>query len=467
MAIVLESQLLEGLQQALNKANNTNTAVLYSIVVKTKAISPLAFYHSGREQFLGERFFWRAPNGNKVIVGLGNVEKLQVNPNVNRFHTIEKEWRSLLKHSVIQSEVELPATGPILFGGFSFDEQKSESLLWDHFGDNFFYVPQYMITQADYETYFTTNILCLPNGNLKRYIDAFEQGKQLIQEREKEHILTDNSLIHRYEKDPEKWKEKVSEAVAMLKSSEMDKIVLAREIRLAFEDNIASEDVLSRLMEEQPTSFIFSLESGNDCFIGASPERLVKKEKNNVLSTCLAGSIARGKTIEEDEQLGNHLLNDPKNIVEHQYVVDMIKKALETECLLVEVPDNPVLMKIKHIQHLYTPVTAQCNEDISIFHLVEKLHPTPALGGLPQKEAVEWIRENEILKRGLYAGPLGWTDSYGNGDFAVAIRSALLQGKEASLFAGCGIVEDSKPEDEYNETWIKFKPMINALGGEF
>ena len=122
-------------------------------------------------------------------------------------------------------------------------------------------------------------------------------------------------------------------------------------------------------------------------------------------------------------------------------------------------------MKIKHIQHLYTPVKAECDEQLSILRLVEKLHPTPALGGLPQKEAVKWIAEHESLERGFYAAPIGWIDVYGNGEFAVGIRCALLQGKEASLFAGCGIVKDSTPEAEYEETWIKFQPMLNALGG--
>ena len=135
--------------------------------------------------------------------------------------------------------------------------------------------------------------------------------------------------------------------------------------------------------------------------------------------------------------------------MEHQFVVEMIKEALEESCEDIILPDKPQLMKIRDIQHLYTPVIGKCKEDASLLMLVERLHPTPALGGLPKKEAVEKIRQVEELDRGFYAAPLGWMDYQGNGEFAVSIRSGLIQGKEASLFAGCGIVADSDSESEY------------------
>ncbi|MGM9923108.1 MAG: isochorismate synthase MenF [Bacillus sp. (in: firmicutes)] len=466
MAIILETQLLDSLEKAVQKANELNTAILFSKVVKVEALSPLSFYTAGRQQFLGERLFWQEPLNNQAIVGLGRVEILQTNPDNHRFSTMEAEWQRILEHSVIQCEEAIPMTGPILFGAFSFDYNKSQSLLWNHFGDNFFYVPQYMISIINGETYFTTTVLCAPGESLQHFNKIFEVGEQVYQSAMESASYEPNVLMEKREVEPIQWKEQVAEAVRTIKNSAIDKLVLARELRLAYQQTIMSDAVLAHLLEEQTSSYIYSLESGDDCFIGATPERLVKKEKDEVLSTCLAGSIARGKTKQEDVELGNRLLNDPKNLVEHQYVVTMIKNVLQPLCDHLHVPDLPVLMKIKHIQHLYTPVTAMCKDGITIFDLVKKLHPTPALGGVPQEAAVKWIRENESLERGLYAGPIGWVDSYGNGEFAVALRNALLQGKEASLFAGCGIVEDSIPEEEYKETWIKFKPMLDALGGE-
>ena len=128
-------------------------------------------------------------------------------------------------------------------------------------------------------------------------------------------------------------------------------------------------------------------------------------------------------------------------------------------------PSSFLILKTRDIQHLYTPVTGKAKKDTSLLLLVDRLHPTPALGGLPKEKAVEKIREVEELDRGFYGAPLGWVDYKGNGEFAVSIRSGLIQGDEASLFAGCGVVEDSNPESEYIETKIKFRPMLTALGG--
>jgi menaquinone-specific isochorismate synthase len=191
----------------------------------------------------------------------------------------------------------------------------------------------------------------------------------------------------------------------------------------------------------------------------------VKKEGDTCYSACLAGSIRRGKTFQEDEQLGQWLMHDEKNLREHQFVVQMIREAIEAVCKRVQMPSSPQLLKLQHIQHLYTPVVGEkcC---VSILSIVEQMHPTPALGGTPREKAIKEIRENEPLDRGWYAAPIGWMDTEGNGEFAVAIRSGLLQGKKASIFAGCGVVGDSDPISEYEETKVKFTPMLSALGVE-
>jgi menaquinone-specific isochorismate synthase len=200
-------------------------------------------------------------------------------------------------------------------------------------------------------------------------------------------------------------------------------------------------------------------------FIGATPERLVKKKENQVLSTCLAGSIKRGSTTYEDNVLGQQLLQDDKNLNEHNIVVKMIKEVFKDCCYDIEVPNDPALLKTKNIQHLYTPVKGLAKEGQTLLSLVEKLHPTPALGGFPQVKAIEKIRELEPMHRGWYAAPIGWLDYEDNGEFVVAIRSGLIEGNKAALFAGCGIVAESDPKSEYFETRIKLKPMLSALGG--
>lgn len=268
-----------------------------------------------------------------------------------------------------------------------------------------------------------------------------------------------------HEVAPEEWKRAVKHATEQIRSGEIEKVVLARELQVTFHEKIWSEYALSSLLEEQNLSYIFAVEQDSQCFIGASPERLVKSVDGEVFSTCLAGSIPRGHSAEEDEKLGEELLNDEKNLFEHNLVVNMIEKAMKETCLNVYAPEHPTLYKVKHIQHLYTPIRGKAKEGTTLIELVEKLHPTPALGGYPKEESIEVLEKLEVFERGWYAAPIGWLDGDGNGEFIVGIRSALLRGHEASLFAGCGIVADSDPQSEYEETKTKFKPMLSALGG--
>lgn len=465
LAISEKTEQLQGLALAIQKAREINKPVLFSHVKKIECNSPLSFYQAGRSQYAGERFYWQDPAKNITIMGLGSVKKLQVHANAKRYKQVEHNWLEIQETVVKTGVRDVVATGPLLFGGFSFDYTQQTSFLWNQFGDHLFYIPAFMLSIIEGEAYVTMNVLCMPEDQEQTFTQMLDDQEKWVTENVVDRDIPMNPLVEQREVHPNEWKQTVTDIVQEMKNSELEKIVLARELRVVFKDRIVSEQVLQTLMEEQPTSYIFSFESGGDCFIGATPEQLIKKKGNEVFSVCLAGSSARGKTSEEDIRLGHALLHDSKNVREHEYVVSMITHAFKTVCQQVVVPKDPQLLKIRHIQHLCTPVKGVCEEGVTIFDFVEKLHPTPAMGGFPKEKAMVKIREIEGLERGLYAGPLGWVDSYGNGEFVVGIRSALLQGNEASLFAGCGVVEDSLPESEYQETAIKFNAMLSALGG--
>lgn len=467
MVTILETELKRGIERAVERAKNRSVPVIVSEVQKLDHIEPLSFFAAGNEQFLGERFFWKDPTDETFLIGLGVCKQIETEQTANRFIHVETEWNQLIKDAVLINDLNIKGTGPIMFGGFSFDPLKEKTTLWTKYSDSLFHIPKYLLTIVKGQGYLTTNIICTQHDDLSTMA-------MTVQERQKILSLattkTDDFKLSPFMREeevlePDVWKKTVRDLVEDLKTGELKKVVLARELRLFFKEKVSVEAVLSHLLREQKESFTFAFESNGDCFIGASPERLVKKEGMKLFSTCLAGSIARGKTENEDISLGNTLLNDDKNLVEHHYVVEMIKEAMEKVCVKVSLPDKPVLMKMRDIQHLYTPVVGVTKQESSLLQVVESLHPTPALGGLPQKEAVSKIRTIEKLDRGFYAAPIGWIDYEGNGEFAVAIRSALIQGSEASLFAGCGIVKDSDAESEYVETRIKFRPMLSALGG--
>ena len=322
-----------------------------------------------------------------------------------------------------------------------------------------------MLTANEDQFFLTVNLMCTPDSRASDFEEADQFSEWLLTGMEPL-IIEPSPIIKQEEIRANRWMESVKDIVEGLNDFGSSKVVLARQLKLEFTETASSDYILQQLANQQPNSFIFALEAGDSCFLGASPERLIKKSGSNVFSTSLAGSIERNIDPVVDEQLGKTLLRDRKNRFEHQLVVAMIEEALQPYCDQIIVTDEPSLMKMPDIQHLYTPVSGMIKSDSSIFRIVQALHPTPALGGVPTKAAMEVIRKKETMDRGFYAAPLGWTDYRGNGEFIVAIRSGLVQGKEAFLYAGCGLVTDSQPEEELIETRIKFRPMLRAMGRE-
>ncbi|GGL48586.1 isochorismate synthase [Sporolactobacillus putidus] len=464
LTVSYETEEYDELLAAVQKANKLRRNILFSLTERVGRTDPLSFYYRGQAQFSGARFFWQNETGNQIIAGLGQAVKIDADKEGSRVKNVRNRWREILDTAVLSGVSGGEGTGPLLLGGFSFDPKTKPSGLWHRFGAGLFYIPALSLTDFHGQTYLTINLACSAGDDPEKLMDRLQEMKKNIPGKLGTIPISRERLIEKKEKEPDEWKRTVQRAVYRMTASDLDKIVLARALELVFDDPINSESVMGRLREQQKGNFIFSLESSGDCFLGATPERLVRKRGNELFSTCLAGSIIRGKDEASDKLLGDELLKDPKNRLEHQYVVSAIKEALERLCKSLSVPDEPIVMKNKHIQHLYTPVQGTCDPDVSVFDVIDRLHPTPALGGVPTDKAVIWIRENEKLERGLYASPIGWADAFGNGEFAVGIRSALIHGKKATLFAGCGVLQDSIPEKEYEETAVKFRPMLSAFG---
>ncbi|WP_053218805.1 isochorismate synthase [Virgibacillus senegalensis] len=449
-------------EEAVTAARSKQAPQLLSYTEPVPQSDPLSFF-ANASNFDGGRLFWENAAGTLILAGAGEAYILKADGN-NRFEVIERQWKEMLEQAMIHNPQRKPGTGPIAFGGFSFDPAKAATSLWESFPSSKLRIPAYLLTVVDGKQYLTSNVVIMQNDRSAEIEQRLEEDKRLLLSPA---VLPESPHINvKKEVEPEAWKELVSKATETIKQGEAEKIVLARELRVQFLDKANVAPVLKALTTQQTNSYIFAFESGEDCFLGATPERLVKLEDKKLLSTCLAGTAPRGTTDAEDERIGQQLLADEKNRSEHQFVVEMIKKAVSACCEQVRVPGEPVLYPLKNLQHLYTPVEAVLHDGYTILDIVKRLHPTPALGGLPNEESVAFIRNYERLDRGWYGAPIGWMDAYQNGEFAVAIRSALIQGDHASLFAGCGVVRDSDPEEEYQETNIKFTPMLSVLGGQ-
>ncbi|KMY30074.1 isochorismate synthase [Lysinibacillus xylanilyticus] len=436
----------------------------YMETIEVSRLSALAFYAAGEELYKGERFYWQNREKTMTLVGLGHAYTIQNNAKNDRFDAVEAEWKSLTKNCVKgQSELQ-----PILFGGFTFDPQNEVTGEWTDFPEAYFALATYQLVIRDDKAFVSIHLISKNELAESQFEALRKERDHLIHAAQVKEVKTYSKpeITSYFEPYKEPYLASIDQVTALIKQKKADKVVIARSLALQFKEQVSSPQVLSQIIHEQPESYLFGLESQELLFFGASPERLVKVEKGRAFSSCVAGSIKRGKTADEDEAYGQSLLNDSKNGGEHQYVVDMIAETFRENCIEMKIPDSPRLLKIRDIQHLYTPVEGQLNSEATILQLTKSLHPTPALGGVPRKEAMEAIRKYEPMNRGLYAAPIGWVDAEGNGEFAVAIRSAALLKDKAYLYAGGGIVADSEPQSEYEETLVKFRPMLRALGGQ-
>jgi isochorismate synthase len=263
----------------------------------------------------------------------------------------------------------------------------------------------------------------------------------------------------------QQWKGLVRQAVDRIGDGAFEKVVLARELRAIADTSFNLPTALERLRKTYPDATVFAVGHGSYTFVGATPEYLARLSGRTVRALGLAGSAPRGSTARLDSEFERQLTESAKIRHEHGVVVRMLVDALRQTCAHVEARTGPSVLKLANVQHLATPVEGRgVLPGLGILQFVERLHPTPAIGGHPRKESLEWLRHNEGLERGWYAGTIGWTDTSGDGEFAVAIRCALVRDNIASLYAGCGIVADSDPEEEYQETLVKLSPMLHALG---
>jgi menaquinone-specific isochorismate synthase len=256
----------------------------------------------------------------------------------------------------------------------------------------------------------------------------------------------------------------VAAALAEIARGDYEKVVLARALRCTTAEPFHPMGVLNHLRQRYPDCYAFSVANGRgQSFIGASPERLVRVAGGRMHTAALAGSAPRGGSASEDAALAQSLLHSEKDLREHRLVLESIAARLSDLGLTLEHAAHPRLLGLANVHHLHTPVSASLPAGVHILDLVQRLHPTPAVGGTPQAPALAAIRRFETFARGLYAGPQGWVDHRGGGEFFVGLRSALVDGCTAIAYAGAGIVAGSEPQQEFAETELKFQALLESL----
>jgi isochorismate synthase len=346
---------------------------------------------------------------------------------------------------------------PRLFGGFAFAPGAAREAPWASFGDATFVLPRWTYTRADGRATLSLALrgresvpLFALRDELRAIYEALERPRPLPRAlppvRDVEHLAL------------EEFRREIDRIRAAIDEGAVSKIVAARRSVVVLDAEVDARHVLSRLVARFPGCTGFAFRHGRATFVGATPERLLALEGRAVRTEALAGSIAAGVPDAEAQ-----LRASEKDRAEHRFVVAEIERRLAPFCAEVVRPSEPSTRRLPNVLHLATPIVGELARPAHVLDLVEALHPTPAVGGVPTEEAVEWIVRTEAAPRGWYAGPIGWLDATGAGDFAVALRSGLLFGDRAWIYAGGGIVRGSRAEAEYEETAVKLDALLSAL----
>jgi len=375
------------------------------------------------------------------LVGWGEAARVTLPAGEDRFTAGEKWLRALFDGARIDDQVGLPGCGPVAFGSFTFDHTSDGSVL---------VVPQALIGSRSGRAWLTTigDAPAAPGSALPVIGPA-------------EVRWHDGSLT------APQWQRAVGAAVARIRAGGLRKVVLARDLHAAASVGIDERLLLSRLATRYPDCYTFACAG----LVGATPELLIRRQGRQVSSLVLAGTAPRGHDPARDAALGSTLLTSAKDAEEHEYAVAGVRDVLAPLCDLLTVAPRPALLRLANVHHLATAVTGRLAGarppagPPSVLALVDALHPTAAVCGTPAEAAMELIRELEGMDRGRYAGPVGWVDTQGNGEWGIALRCAELDGPRARLFAGCGIVAGSDPSAELAEAQAKLRPVQFALDG--
>lgn len=450
--------LTQVFEQARERAARLGTPVLASYALAINDMDLLAlFCRVDRPDT--DSVFWRAADGGKSLFGWGVAAELS-GAGEQRFAAVDRQWQQWLHSAVIAGPQP-----PTLCGGFRFDHQASASSAWQGFGDASMRLMSLLLIRDDDGCW----LVC------QQRIDAADNARLRC-----EQVINEwNALMDRYLSPPLTaqapqhtrdqflpracWESKIVHALDALRQTSMKKVVLAREVISEFSHAVSPGRTLTRLASNDPSAYLFAFRRQQSCFLGASPERLVKLHDGHLQTLALAGTIRRDPAPEQDAQLAQALMDCAKNRDEHAVVVQIIENDLAPWVSQLRVPPAPSIQRLSRVQHLSTVIEGQLHAQSSLLQVVATLHPTPAVGGHERQQAMEHIRRFEGFDRGWYAAPLGWLDARGNGEFIVGLRSALLKGEQARLFAGCGIVHCSDPASEYEETCIKLAGMQLAL----
>jgi isochorismate synthase len=458
---------LEGrVSMGLRRARATGHPILVSVTAPVaREVDPAAVVCAARRG--GEPWFcFEQPERDRsALAALGSVLILDAS-GPGRFTEIAQRWRQVSRAALADEPDGPSGVGLVALGGFAFDPSGGASRAWANFSPASLIVPDVALVRRSARTWVTVAAMIAPDDTGDAVVAGVRTRLSELSDRSLP--MFDPSPVGAYDvvspMPPAHYEEAVARAVQRVRAGEFEKVVLAREVEVHAPIDHDPAAVYGLLREAFPTSFVYAVGRGDATFIGATPELLIRREGQRASTVALAGSTRRSADPSVDRHLGEQLLRSDKDREENAIVARRIARTLRAFSVWVTSAPEPVVVQVANIQHLATPIRAQLASSLDAVELAGHLHPTPAVGAEPPT-ALNVIPALEGFDRGWYAGPVGWTDACGDGEFCVALRCALLRGPLARCYAGCGIVRDSDPASELAETEVKLGAMLPVLAG--
>ncbi len=452
---------------ALRRARTVGAPVIASVTGRlAEPADPTAVAVASRRP--GEAWFCleQPDRQGSALAALGCAHVLEARGD-DRFRAVARRWRAVGAAAVADSGEGPPGSGLVALGGFAFAPDGGDSVYWEGFAPASLVVPEISLSRRGGQTTVTVNVEVAPDDTLEHLLARAEERLAELQGAPLPLLDPAPTGTYRVQSPmaPSHYEEAVARAVQRIRAGELEKVVLAREVEVHAPLDHDPGAVIGLLREEFPSCYVFAVGRADATFVAASPELLVRREGQRASTVALAGSIGRSADPAVDDHLGERLLRSDKDREENAIVARRIARTLGSHSVWVTAAPEPALVRVANIQHLATPIRAQLAGAIPAIELAGALHPTPAVGGEPREQAIRMIPALEGIDRGWYAGPVGWTDPSGDGEFCVALRCALLRGRVARLYAGCGIVRDSDPAAELAETEVKLAALLPALAG--
>lgn len=445
-------QIESRLKTALQRAGTANPGLL-SV---TLAVPEIPW--SGLPGVSHQLFYWSRPAAQHEILALGEAANVTAEGEArwSKLRAAFEDWRTHWHHE----DADRSGLHPLAVGGFSFAAQPDSRALLPTAQLK---VPELLLRRRGDSCSLTFTFSAVPAAAATA--SAMARLRQLLTAlMQKSEPAPAGRLLQRRDsvQSDQAWLERAAQAVRDIRSGRLDKVVLSRCVSFHSEQDFSPARVMATLAQHHPSCTLFAAETAEGgVFLGASPETLVRLQEGEVYCDALAGTAwHEGKATPAADR---NLLGDVKNGREHRLVVQAIAEVLRPLCARLEVPDAPQIRRLGQLRHLWSSLHGRVKTGVGLLDLLQRVHPTPAVGGYPRQAALDWLAQQGEQRAGWYTGAVGWLDAAGEGDFAVALRCAHLRGRVADLYAGAGIVAGSEPERELAETEAKLAAMLHAL----